>query len=39
MEIELVKMLNDGNMSFSEIAEALNIKRDIVVDYAIQYDL
>lgn len=39
MEIELVKMLNDGNMSFSEIAETLNIKRDIVVDYAIQYDL
>ena len=39
MEIQIVKMWNDGQMSINEIAEALNINSDVVVDYAIANNL
>ena len=35
-EIELVRLLTDGEKSYSEISNILSIKRDIVVDYAIK---
>ena len=39
MEIELVRMLSSEDMSYSEIANALSLRRDIVVDYAITNNL
>lgn len=39
MEIELVRMLSSEDMSYSEIANALSLRRDIVVDYAIANNL
>lgn len=39
MEIELVRMLSSEDMSYTEIASALSLRRDIVVDYAIANNL
>lgn len=39
IEIELVRMLSSEDMSYSEIANALSLRRDIVVDYAITNNL
>lgn len=39
MEIELVRMLSSEDMSYSEKANALSLRRDIVVDYAIANNL
>lgn len=39
MEIELVRMLSSEDMSYTEIASALSLRRDVVVDYAIANNL